>query len=464
MHDDAKKIAPGAASAALEKTADSTKENAAPAAHASKPDHTSEKERRDPYLGFIDPRSWLGKECGLLARDFQHMRTSAIHTLPGFIVNRGSNLVGFTQLVGEFFMFSASGVSLFAGKKTQNGKQVTDYFHGSFQQWLEKKHPTLSAAKGSGVLPTALRAANPVIEPLYNVTNDIASKGGFNFSAKNLTSAKHWKDSIHALFDFEKASTLDRALNPSGKLINRWQTRGTFLGMLGMGVATIMPDDKDKDEDVRKLSEMATLHPGQYLLHRLKTAINPLEWYDNKRAFTGLMISAVGLCIFLAGFRNVGGDNKYFWNKAHGINGLITATAGSQLILSPTAEQGWSNFGSVMWARVLFMYSSIKRRYDKIDPGRHYYSAGQATFQTGNTMAFLIGGAEVLPDGTVIDHKKTSEEAKKLARAKKEEIKQEKRHGRVAESTSPSSGAPLSTIVANEAHITSPEKSAALVA
>lgn len=417
----------------------------------------------EPVLGFIAPKSWIGKEFSKIGREFNDYRKNVIHALPGFIVNRGSNLVGATQLVGEGFMFVASGNKLFQGTKTlANGKTAPNYFHGNFQTWLEGKHPSL-AAKSGGIIGKTLQAANPVIEPLHNILRNVIADSKIKISAKDLISAKFYKETALSFVDLKKATELERIIQPTGRLVNRWQTRSTFLGMLGMSVSALMPDDKDKPEEVQKLSEMSTLHPLQYAMHRLATAINPLEWYHNKRAFVGLMITVCGICTFLAGFRNVNKQNAYYWNKAHGINGIITATAGSQLILSPTAEQGWGRFGSVMWARMAFLPSSVSSRYTNGDPGRNYYSAGQASFQTANSISFLIGGAEKLPDGTVIDHKKASMEAKKLAKAKKELLQEEKKHAQ-EEKTHPATTAPLSTVAANDAVLVSREKSSEIAA
>lgn len=417
---------------------------------------------QEPYLTFIAPQSWLGKEVARIGHEFSGYRKQAIHTLPAIAVNHGSNIVGATQLVGEALMFKASGNMLYQGEKFgSKGAKATDYFHGSFQKWLEQKSPHLAHRNSNTLGAKTLKYATPVIEPIYNIVNDAVTRG-LTFRLKDLSKPGFYKESFKSLFDLKKATELDRASSPGGKLINRWQTRATFLGMLAMTVAALMPDDKDNPEEVKKLSEMATLNPTQYTLHRIATAINPLEWFHNKRAFTGLMMTICGMCTFVAGFRNVSklnGREEYFWNKAHGINGIITGAAGSQLIMAPTAEQGWSRFGSILWGRMAFLPSSIGARYAKKDPHANFYSAGQASFQTANITSFLIAGAEKLPDGTVIDHKEISEKAKRHAKQLKQEAKENRGHRSFgSELHHNSSTTPLPTITANGAALESPTK------
>lgn len=470
----------------------------------------------DPILGFVDRNSGLGKEFIKIGNEFQNYRSSAIHALPAGFVNHTSNMIGAIQLVGEVLMFKASGNQLYGATKNIDGKERADYFHGKFQTWLEEKHPDLAYSKNKSFGATILKGLNPIIEPARNIVNnalenELPTQKSFGAAeqAEKLSLGQKLKRTVTTITDTKSATKLDLerykagasaselAKFPNGKLMNRWQTRATLMGITGMTVAALMPEDKDRPEEVDRLSNLATNHPLQYVGQRVMTALNPLEWWHNKRAFIGLTLTVCGMFTTLAGFRNVSktGINKdifeYYVNKPHAINGVITATAGSQLLLGVDSEQGWSRFGSILWARMIFLPKSIMNRYKNSDSAPHFYSAGQAAFQTANITAFLSGGAEKLPDGTVIDQKAVRDEAKRKAREEKEKRVAEKEavhevaHGHtkpetaslnaeIHAETSPaiSSAVPEVTtvtkpgtmIAANEAQHTPPEKSQEIAA
>lgn len=381
----------------------------------------------EPILGFVAPNSWVGKELSAIGTEFLEYRKNTISALPRPIVNNNSNFLGATELVAEVFMFKSSGLQLYSHQKSYGkGRILPDFFSGSFQEWLETKHAGLSYTKGSGVTSKILKGLNPIIEPVYNIARTVAGTGSVNFNPKDLVSPKFYKESVQGLFNIEKATEIDRARFPGKKLVNRWQTRSTTLGLIGMSVATFMPDDKDSPEDVKKYTEMAATNPVGYVITKLGLALNPLQWWENKRSFVGLMKTLGGTATLFSGFRNVDGNNAYFRNGAHAINGAITAAAGSQLFWGVDGEQAWGRYGTVMAGRMFLLPKSIKRRYAKGDPARHFYGAGQATFQIGNLDSFLIGGAEKLEDGTIIDHKAEREKAKEIAKAAKEAKHSEK--------------------------------------
>ena len=57
------------------------------------------------------------------------------------------------------------------------------------------------------------------------------------------------------------------------------------------------------------------------------------------------------------------------------------------------------------------------------ETGRQWYTAGMASFQAENVAQSLIGGAEKLPDGTVVDHNAIRAAGKERARDIKEQHK-----------------------------------------
>jgi hypothetical protein len=375
-----------------------------------------------PIWGFITPESSPGKEIHKLGVELTEYRNKTIDTLPGWLVNHSSNVFGTTHMVGEVMMFKASGNKLYQGEKLlKNGGKGIDYFSGSFQKHLEGKYPAL-AKQANGVTPKLLHAANPVIEPVFNIWKEVSAAAKIDFKAKDLLRPGFYKESLTSFLDLKKAAARDRAkLAPGRVLVNRWQTRATFFGMAGMLVAATMPEDRDTPEEVKKLSDMSTLTPGKYALRRIGTAINPLQWWDNKRAFVGLTFMLTGTSTFLAGFRNVGKNSTYYWNKSHGINGVLTALAGEQLLMGVNSEKGWSGFAKSMWARMIFLPTALRGKYGKGDfKEANFYSAGQASFQGMNAEVFLFGGVDKLPDGTIVQHKVLREQAMKEANIKKQ--------------------------------------------
>lgn len=459
---------------------------------------------QDPILGFIAPESGVGKELSKIGHEFLDYRTRAINFLHRGVVNHASNVVGATQLVGEVLMFKASGNQLYQGFRTENGIKKTDYLGGKFQEWLKSKHPSMAyTGEASSLTSKGLRYLNPVLEPGYNILsaafNDAFTKPASTAATtEKVPFTQRLKSTVTTITDTKAATKADLAHSmrvataedkikyPRGRLINRWQTRATLTGMTAMTIAALMPEDKDKPEEVEKLSKLAATSPLSYVGHRIATALNPLEWWDNKRAFIGLGMTVCGMFTMLAGFRNVskGADGKtfsYYVNQPHAINGGITAAAGSQLLLGVDSEQGWARFGSILWARMIFLPKSITNRYKNSDSAPNFYTAGQGAFQTANITAFMIGGAQKLPDGTVIDQKAIREEAKKKAKIEKAKLKEEKTvpHGHLAATAELAEtdlapalltaqieqvAKPGTVIAANEAMHEAPEKSAAIAA
>jgi hypothetical protein len=353
-------------------------------------------------------------------KPFKDWRHSTIVALPAFMVNSSSNIIGATQLIGEGLMLKANG---------------TDFY------------PAMSAATRANIDGNALKKAwYYVSTPIKSVGDSVFKKapGAPKFNPKNLLSWDHWKDSGYALFNMEKATEID-SLGGKAMLINRWQARSTFAGLAGMTIAALMPDVKDKEEDIEKRVELLHRNPFGYAAKTIGEAL----WFPvgsvlslarkavtfgqdsgdedvgkYKRQFTGLSLTIAGVCSFLAGFRNVSGQKlgqqNYRWNWAHSVGGFITGIAGSQLLLAVSSDTGWERFGATQWLRMAFLPKSIGNRYTpdkngKLDAGRHYYFGGQAFLQGANTESFLFGGAQKLPDGTIIDNSQIREEAKEKA-------------------------------------------------
>jgi len=379
------------------------------------------------WLGmtFPPPLSNLVRTLG----DFgTRVRKKTVTNLPNTVVNNSSNAIAMIQLSGEAMMLKANGTNF-----------VPEQYRGWSHWWRY------------------------IVEPPKSVFNSVKGAKS-DFKLADLAKPGYLKMAAKSFVDLDTATKLDSA---GGKLlINRWQARSTFAGLVGMAFAAMLPDAKETPEDLEKRTALRHNHPLGYMGQTLGEALwfpvgtvielgskavtfghaqSNQELGKYKRQFTGLCLTIAGVCSFLSGFRNVGqrdiavGKNvasnlKYVFNKAHSIGGAITGLAGSFLLFSISSDQGWERFGGIQWFRMLFLPNSIGSRFANHDPKAWFYVAGQGGMQAANTASFLIGGAEKLPDGTIVDHKAEREEAKrkvleKTARGEYREETQEAMRG-----------------------------------
>jgi hypothetical protein len=322
----------------------------------------TDADQRKARMVLEDP---LVREYLRIKHEFEDYRQMALRNFSPWIVNHSSNIIGGTQVIAEMAMLRASGTK------------------------------TLKDAKRALLQDTKFSAGI---------------------------------EGVKSFLDLKKATELDKKLQ-GNHLINRWQARSTLLGLTTMGLTALLPDDKDTQEDIDGAVKLQQQSKLKYALNCLGKAVNPLQWKDNKRHLSGLGLTLAGVCSFLSGFRNVGslvkgGEQMYVRNRAHSIGGAITALAGAQLLFALDNQRGWAQYGSTMWARMLFLPKSIMNRYQTNDPRAHWYSGGQFGLQSANTMAFLIGGAQKRADGTVVDQNAMVREAREKALVAKAERKE----------------------------------------
>lgn len=326
------------------------------------------------------------------------IRYHALKTLPDFIVNNSSNAIGATQLVGEALYFKSSGVN----------------------QFIKNEH------KGTW---------KAFVYPPVNVVEGVFKKSAFKIQWKDLLNPTKTAEELGRFFDLEEAGKIDLARD--GKLSNRWSARSGFAGMFSMTVATLFPDEKDDPSTKEKMMAMATHNPLGYVGYRLGKGVmfpvtaatrfvdnlhTPKENHhmgDGKREFAGIGMTLTGIFSVLAGFRQprvLGSIAKYDFNPWQMLGGMITTFAGGQLMLGVDNQQGWTNYGATQFWRLAVLPQSIRERFkDKqgfADPNAGYYFGAQGVFQTKNLVAVSIGGAQKLPDGTILDQKKLRETAK----------------------------------------------------
>lgn len=310
-------------------------------------------------------------------------REYLIHNAPAPIVNNASNAVGATQLVAEVFLYKAGNNDLMT---TPAGERNLLHY---------------------------------IVEPPKNIVGAALKKaGGTKTPFGDYFKPSFYWEGMKGLNDM-KGSALRDSLNNTQKLTNRWSARSGLTGITSMTVATLLPDRKETQEETDRMANMAHDTPGRYALHRIGQALNPMEWWNNKRQFAGLGMVVTGAFSFLSGFRQIEGDflkgetQLYRRNPWQMAGGLITTFAGGQLLMAINNQQGWTRYGTTQLARLATLPPSIYDRFKLSErglkeQGAGWYFGGQGLMVVKNSMASLIGGAEVKmnADGsrTVVDH------------------------------------------------------------
>lgn len=387
----------------------------------------------EPEVSSSREFSVFGIKMPPLVRDTVHrvqdfgdrMRERTIRALPAFIVNNSSNAVAITQLTGEVMMFKANNTTF-----------IEEAHKGTWWRYLT--------------------------EPPKNIFGSVFKNAGISMEAKDLLRPSFYRDTAKSFVNLDAATAIDKAAGRT--LINRWQARSSFTGLSAMAITAVVPDAKDTPEDLEKMATLSRTNPIAYIGERIRQGLwFPVETVvglgqkllpghqgreeenvgKHKRQFTGLALTITGIFSFLSGFRNVGtidsklpksllSNQKYVRNAAHSWGGAITALAGSQLLTALDNDSGWSRFGAIQWLRMGFLPKSIINRYEHGDPKAHWYLGGSVGMQSANTVSYLIGGAQKLEDGTIVNHDAMRNSAR--ARAK-ETVQQRKEQRKTHEDT-----------------------------
>ncbi len=374
---------------------------------AGVPSSTVTKKKKEPvvFFGLAMPEPIANGVRSF--RDFgARWRKQAIEKTPRVIVNHSTNLIGSMQLVAEVLMFKSSGLNLV--DKENRGKPL-----------------------------------HYITDPLKNIYGGVFKKSKIEFKGNPLKASfykelpTNIRESFASLKDLEKATARD--LTHTAPMYNKWSARSGFAGICAMTIATLLPDKKDKPEETEAMTKMAKEHTASYVGKRLYQALNPLEWFQHKRQFSGLGMMAAGGLSVVSGFRQVEGKftdemikagmkntQKYMRNNWQIAGGLITTLGGAQLMLAIDNDSGWRNFGLTQMMRLMTLPNSIAARFNKTEQGAEWYLASQAVFQTKNFVAASIGGAEKGPDGKVVDHAGIRKEASSKVKAASAKNKLEK--------------------------------------
>ncbi|MFZ4124968.1 MAG: hypothetical protein ACOYJ2_02705 [Rickettsiales bacterium] len=332
-------------------------------------------------------------EYARLKNETEEWRRDTINVLPDFIINHSSNALGALHMSAEMLMLKSAGIDY----------MTTPEKSRSWHHYLT--------------------------EPPKNVFKAIVGESGFKRTEPTLLKE------VQAFFDVDKASDKDWAkalkavegqVDPKtkkpleAKLINRMQTRATAMGIVGWGLSMVLPENKEKPEEIERMTRMLKENPLGYVGTRMWQAVDFTHWSDNKAQLTGGSVLIGGVFSTLGAWRGTikgGGSQAYYLNKAYAFQGCLTMLAGAAALLGVTKEDSYRNFGTIMMGKIPLLPANIGKRFTinskgKTDPNRWYYTGAHGLFQTQNTAGFLIGGAQKAADGTIMDQKAIRDDAK----------------------------------------------------
>lgn len=324
---------------------------------------------------------------------FAAARRNSVSALPAVLVNNSSNFLGFTHVLTEVMMFKAS---LKGGVLVDKATGPFDYVYQAFKRVYSE---SLEDSKVKG--------------------------GGFFKSIKG----KPLRGTIDFITDTKAATEREIALQKgvardAVKLGNPWQTRSTLAGLVVWTLSALIPDKKESDTEVENMVVLANTNKPAYVVERLRQAVWFPEWPAHKRQMIGLGIMFSGICSTLGAWRNhikvPGVGAVYDLNKGYLATGLITLTSSLPLLFASDDQRGFGGFGTIMLGRLAFLPSSISKKIRGGEKGASWYVGATTSFQAENMAQALIGGAEKLPDGTIIDHNELREHAKKKAQEAKQ--------------------------------------------
>lgn len=334
-----------------------------------------------------------------------NLRHHAIGGTPHFIVNNSSNILGAAHVATEVLMFKSS---IARKDLVHNPTGPIDYVTRAVKRVFSE---SLSGSQSD----FAEISKATEVRPVRGFINYIRDVDGATNRAVELHVGKLDEDG-------------QKITRTSMRLSNPWQTRSTLAGLIVWSLSAIIPDKREKPEEVERMAIKRETNPLGYIAERLKQAVWFPEWGSHKRQMIGLGIMTSGICSLIGSWRNtikLDIGYKYTFNGGYFATSMLTLISSIPLLFATDDQKGFGGFGAWMTGRLAFLPSSITKKFkgDKISAG--YYTAAMASFQAENWAQALIGGAEKLPDGSIVDH----EEVKRRAHEEAVAIRQERKKG-----------------------------------
>ena len=348
------------------------------------------------------------------------LRHNVIKALPNGIVNNSSNILGALHVGTEVMMLKASSASSGPAANAIKRDPITgagNLLYQTFKGSITGSMPKHSFKEVFG--------KNPVMGfKRYLTDTDAAAK-----------------------FEYERVKPGGVA-NAAYKPGNRWQNRSTLFGLAAWTLSAVIPDQKEDPQEVEEMMELKQRSPLGYLGERVRQAVWVPQWGQHKRQMIGLGVTLSGVCSILGAWRRrdpltalemvekgLAEGQKFTFKKDNSylMQSLFTLGSGAALLFSIDDERGFSRFGMGMMGRLTFLPTTIAGKFGwerekgtltkwtktgDGEPGRWMYTAATASFQAENMAQGLIGGAEKLDDGTIVDHAAVREEAKLRAQIK----------------------------------------------
>lgn len=326
-------------------------------------------------------------------------RKAAIDATPAFIVNNSSNILGAAHVATEMMMFKASSKE---AKLIQNPSNPINWVKEPIQTVFVD---TFNRSRSTKIpVKELLFKGNPITN-IYSRITDVDA-------ATQRVRDEELKKPLAERKSLEKIS-----------LSNPWQTRSTLAGLIVWGLSALIPERREDDTEIERMAVKQQVNPLGYIAERLKQAVWIPEWPEHKRQMIGLGIMVSGVCSSIGSWRArnkdpLTGIQSYTFNKAYLGTSLFTLASSLPLLFATDDRRGYGGFGALMMGRLLYLPGSIYKKFKNNEPGKEWYTLATGSFQAENLAQNLIGGAEKLPDGTVVDH----EEIRKHAKQKAKEI------------------------------------------
>lgn len=332
-------------------------------------------------------QAWQGvKDSAKLL--FRMARHNAIDALPRHMVNNSSNILGTAHVCTEILMFKAS---------LKGGVLVESY---------------------NGTLDYVFQAVKRVFLESFR-----GSRGDFG-GIRGVVKEKPIAGIFRYIIDTEAATQREVVLQKNVpradvKLGNPWQTRSTLSGLIVWTLSAIIPDKKESPEEVERMVILRESNFPGYVAERFRQALWVPEWGSHKRQMIGLGIMASGICSTLGAWRNhvlvPGLGRKYSFNIGYFSTSIITFISSLPLLFASDDRGGFGGFGSWMTTRLIFLPSSISKKISGGENGSGAYTTAMVGFQLENWAQALVGGAEKLPDGTIVDYDNVKKKAHETA-------------------------------------------------
>lgn len=306
-------------------------------------------------------------------RTAQNSRQNLHENAPSWVFNNSARLIAGAHIAGEAsYMFSSG--------------QLKPLFKvGGFNGSIDSENAKFvenEVAKRVKALETSGKTVTKKMKS--SLTKEvIESEKGLEKLYAGLGKFRGWDRSWAAI----KATVGDKSDGRYGKW--RFFSAMTGLGMFGISLL-VNPEPASEEEEVQ-MKQKYSENKFSYIAERLGQTLHPVK-HGNQ--FMGLGFLSVGVTSGICGltqraiYRAGGKVSSGYMKEVYAA--VLSAAAGTGLILSTEDDKGWQRFGQIMPARLIF---TVPRSMEVFKDQRDiWYGGGVASFQVMNLLSYLIGG------------------------------------------------------------------------